>query len=305
MKLIFAFTILALCGLTAIKAQVVNVQCTFLTVDSTYTCQIFGISVADNENANFVIGGVHQPGNTNAHVNRVSILFSGVPFIITQLFTTFPFLRNLQIMSGLTRIQSNAFANAPNLWNVEIMENPSLQTIHANAFSGAPNIRILDMHRNGIETIHATAFAGLNSLQSLFIEGNQIRQLPWNLFLSTFSLQRIVLDDNQLGSIDGRLFSNNTRMVRIDMARNQINAIQRTFLDRMPALSSLNMQGNICANSFWTIGGGTTIETIRQGLQTCFNNFVDAPVGDERHFVMKLRGSMTIRHENGTEIITI
>lgn len=303
MKLVFAFTILALCGLT-IKAQVENIQCTFLTIDSMYTCQIFGISVADNENANINIGGVHQPGNTNDHVNRVSILFSGVPFIITQLFTTFPFLRNLQVMSGLTRIQSNAFANAINLWNVEIMENPALQTIHANAFSGAPNIRVLDMHRNGIETIHATAFAGLNSLQSVFMEGNQIRQLPWNLFLSTFSLQTIVLDDNQLGTIDGRLFSNNTRVVRIDMARNQIDAVQRTFLDRMPALNTLNMQGNVCANSIWTVGGETTIETIRQELQTCFNNFDDV-VGEERNFVMKLRGTMTIRYENGTEIITI
>lgn len=305
MKVLLAIAFLALGGLTTVKAQTVNLNCQFANLNGMYTCLLFRATVVDNENANIILGGVHQTDRANQHVQQVLILDSNVPFIITQLFTTFPSLRNLQVMSALTRIQSNAFANANNLWNVEILDNPTLQTIHANAFSGAHNIRELDLHRNGIETIHATAFAGLNVMQTLWLDNNHIRQLPWNVFISTTALQRVNLDNNQLESLDGRLFGNNTQIARLDFVSNRINAIQRTFLDRLPALNVLNMQGNLCADTLWTVAGATTIETIRQGLQTCFNNFVDAPDDEFKNFIMQLRGSMIVRYENGTEIVRI
>lgn len=274
MKIIAALAVVVLCGFSSTAAQIINLPCRFFMADGLYTCQLTGITIPEHQNANVMITGVHLFGNTNNHVRRVSILFSNVPLVITQLFTTFPFLQNLQIMSGLTRIQSNAFANANHLSHVEIIENPALRTIHSNAFVGAPNLRTLDLHRNGIQTIHASAFNGLSSLQALWLDFNNIQQLPAQVFAPLTFLQKVILDDNHLTSIDGRLFANNMLMLHIDLQRNNINSVQWNFLDRNPHLNSLNMSGNICVNNNWVIGGGVTKDTIRRDLRRCFNNFV-------------------------------
>lgn len=281
MKIFTTLAVVILCGFSSTAAQIINLPCRFFFADGLYTCQLIGITIPENQNTNVMITGVHLFGNTNNHVQRVSILFSNVPLVITQLFTTFPFLRNLQIMSGLTRIQSNAFANANHLDHVEIIDNPGLRTIHSNAFFGAPNLRTLDLHRNGIQVIHALAFNGLSSLQAIWLDDNNIQQLPAQVFSPMIILQKVVLDDNLLTSIDGRLFANNMFMLHIDLQRNNINSIQWNFLDRNPHLNSLNMIGNICANNNWIIGRGVTIDTIRQGLTRCFNNFAMAFETDE------------------------
>lgn len=273
MKIAAAFAVVILCGFSSTAAQIINLPCRFFVSDGLYTCQLVGVTIPENQNANIVVTGIHQLGNTNNHVQRVSILFSNVPLIITQLFTTFPFMRSLQVMSGLTRIQSNAFANANHLDNVEIIENPRLGTIHSNAFVGAPNLRFLDLHRNGIQVIHALAFNGLPLLQALWLDDNNIQQLPAQVLSPLTSLQKIVLDDNRLTSIDGRLFANNFWMLHIDLQRNNINSVQWNFLDRNPRLNSLSMQGNVCTNNNWMIGGGVTIDTVRRDLVRCFNNF--------------------------------
>lgn len=72
------------------KAQNVNIICNFSIVGSNYTCTLADITIADNENANFVIGGEHLPGQNNAGVERVFILSSSTPFVISQFFITFP-----------------------------------------------------------------------------------------------------------------------------------------------------------------------------------------------------------------------
>lgn len=120
-----------------VKAQTVNLNCYYVNINtpqvSIYACILSGIEIEDNENLNFVFGGDHLPGYDDSQVQVVEITASRVPFIITQLFTNFPNLAGLFIHDGgLTRVQSNAFANASNLFQFTVTETPELQELQAN-----------------------------------------------------------------------------------------------------------------------------------------------------------------------------
>lgn len=292
-------------------AQDVDLNCNFVIVTNNYTCELRGVTIADDENANFVIGGQHLTGMSNADVHRVDILSSSTPFIISQIFTTFPNLEQFWIRGGvgLTRIQANAFANATNLRLIEIAGNNQLRIIHANAFTGASNVEILRLFSNRIETIHETAFSELSSLRSLELESNRIQSLHHFVFRSLASLEELMLSDNLMESIDGRTLANNGQITRLDFSRNRVNALGRTFLDSLTRLQTLNTLGNLCASNFWIVDGFfVTMDILRAALGNCFANFVEPPPepeDDVKKFTLELRGSLIIRDENGNEIIRL
>lgn len=307
MKSTAAAVFVLLLGIFATTKAQTQVNCNFAMSSGLYSCMIFGLTITDNENQFFVIGGTHQPGLTNAHVERVQIQFSTIPFVIPQFFITFPNLVDFQVLnSGLTRIQTNAFANAARLRTVSILDNQLFRTIHANAFLGAADIRDIQLRNNQLEVIHENAFNGIGTLQGVNMDNNNIIQLHHNVFRPLANLVVLSLADNYLHTIDGRLLSDNRLLSQLDLARNQINAIQRNFLDNFQTgFFFLNIVQNQCANNFWIIQGVAGLEEVRQGLAACFNNFVDPPGGDYRTYMLELRGTMVIRYENGTEIVRL
>lgn len=304
MKSSAAAVLVLLLGVFATAKAQTPVNCQFTMSGGLYTCVILGITLPDNENLFIVIGGNHVPGLTNANVERVQIQFSTIPFIISQLFLTFPNLQDFQMTaSGLTRIQTNAFANAARLRTVSIINHPQFTTIHANAFSGAADVRDMQIRNNLIGEVHELAFSGATTLESLNMDQNNIAALHHNTFRTLTQLRLLSMTDNILETIDGRLLGENRLLGQIDFSRNRINAIQRNFLDNFQNLLLLNVVSNICVNNFWIIQGGAGLDQVRTGLASCFNNFVETPDAEYRTFLLELIGSMIIRYENGTEIV--
>lgn len=300
----FSFIVI-LFGLSPVVPQTVNINCNFRFIFDTYTCDLAGIVIPDNENVNIIIGGIHNPGMNNNLVGDVILTSSITPFIITQMFTTFPQLTRVWIgQSELQRIQPNAFANAGNLRDLVITGNYLLHVVPENAFTGATNLRTLDLWDNNIENIHEAAFTGLSFLGWLALDSNQISQLHVNVFRPLTSIANLEISDNRIESIDGRLFETNSQLIDLRIARNGLNAIGRNFLEGLANLWNLVLTGNRCIDRHFLINGITTIETVRQELTTCFNNFEESP-GDYRRFALELRGSLVLRHENGSEIIRI
>lgn len=295
-----------LAAFSTAQAEVFNVPCEFQIMGGAdwYSCVISDITVPD-ENLEIVFVGEHLPGFGNSDVGWVDIRRSNIPFIMTQLFTTFPNLVILAHPTNLLRIHPNAFANASNLDQFSTQGNRELLAIPANAFAGAPNLRFLmigHVFDGGAQTIDENAFNGLAHVETLILEGQDLSQLPINLFRSLKSVQRVSLAFNRLETIHGRLFEANPNLESINFGSNRINAIERNFLDGLPLLQTFTLSGNFCANiNFWP---GVTIETIREGLSDCFDNF-DALNAATRKFFIKLRGHMTVRYENGTEIIRL
>lgn len=261
------------------NAQNTNINCNFVFYGNQYTCDLVGVIVADNEQANFIIGGQHFSGHGNNDVRRLRIIFSNIPFIITQLFTTFPNINAIFIWrAGLRRIQPNAFINTRGVVEFGMSNNP-------------------------IEDINENAFNGLFEVRRMFLEYNQIRQLHFSSFQNMPLLEWLHCRGNQLETLDGRLIANNQLLVQIRFDGNQIIGIQRSFLDNQPSLSWLDLRGNRCIDRQWWLTGGNavSIDSIRQELDTCFNNFEQ----ELRKFIVTVQGSVRILYENGTVILPL
>jgi hypothetical protein len=306
----YAMEITKLCiffvvAVTSVRTQTINVNCSFIGSGESYRCSLFRVVIPDIQNANFVIGGNHDKDRSDADVMRIEISESTIPFVIPQLFSTFSNVRTLRISrAGLLRIQSNAFSSARNLEEIIIDFNENFQTVEANAFTGSRNLRILRIYNNNIRKIHETAFAELDRLQNLQAHRNSIEELPARLFSSLTSLDFLSLEFNNLTSLDGQLFSNTNRLRVLNFSSNQINAIGRNFLDGLTSIEIIGMARNVCVDNGWVIGQ-TTIEDVARDLEPCFRNSAERPPNELRRFVLEFRGPLTLRYENGTEVVTL
>lgn len=293
--------VLIVLGVSLVNAQTGAINCEFSFDEphNDYICFLRNITLTDDENQTITIGGDHLPERDEFSVNSVIIEDSTTPFIINQIFTTFPYVDRLLIeSSGLQRIQPNAFANATFLHRVYIYGAPEFRHLPANAFEGASSIQELEIVNTGLETFHDQAFSVNGALFMLSLGRNNISALSPNLLRPLESLGMFYAFVNHLESLDGRLFQANNYMRLIDFGRNQINSVGRNFFDNLRDLEVFAIDDNICADDHWYIGGEVTIDTVIEALETCFANFVD----DVKIFTMELRGTLIIRDQNGTEI---
>lgn len=301
-----AIVILLLSGSSAQEAEV-TVTCNFIfTQQTVYTCSLSSLVIADEADQTFIfdVSG-HLEGRTNDDVMKIEVFGGDVPFIVAELFETFPNVRFYTTsFAGLRRIQSNAFADAGNLETFISFTNP-LVVIEPNAFLGAEKLTMLDFDTNEIEKIAENAFDGLTALEILNLSSNKIYFLYYNTFSKVNHLTYILLSDNQIETLDGRLFSENPLLRDVSFYGNQINAIDSNFFDGLDQLLQFDMRFNICADANWVITGETTIDTVRQGLQSCFDNAATPPPDDVRKFVLELRGSLILRDEDGNEVLRL
>lgn len=300
--------IILICSLSSVKGDDIPVECGFAVVNNIYTCQLIGVTIDADEYSNFVIGGEHLPGRTNDDVLRITILSSNIKFIIPQLFEALPNVRDFFISNGaLERIQSKAFTFASNLRLILITGNPAIKEIQDSAFYGASNLFILDLFANDIASIHERAFHGLDSLAQVFLEDNHLKELHANLLRPLKNLEVLFLENNHLEVLDGRFLEANAQITSMSISENQINAIGKGFLDNLERLQFLSARGNKCVDSSWAIGGETTIDTVREDLTKCFENFQvpEVPDGEVRRFIIEVRGPFALYYEDGTEIIRI
>lgn len=306
-KVVYFLTIFSVC-LRCSTADVnsFTIKCNFEFPQPTvYSCGLSGVVIEGDEKTNFIIDvSGHLEGLTNENVSKIEIYGGSVPFIITELFSTFRNIRFLSISpSGLTRIQSFAFEGAHKLESFVSYRNP-LRYIDSHAFSGASNLYDIDLSINELEKISEEAFIGLENLRFLNLGGNKLRELHQKLFQPLTGIVYLQLAMNELTNLEGNTFSNNRFLHDISIQNNQINSIGKGFLDGLDNLLSLNLLHNNCADFHWIINESTTIKTVQAGLQTCFDNFAP-PIDEVRKFVLELRGSLAIYDENGKEILRL
>lgn len=306
--MIFIVAVLSL--LTTTYGQTTNLNCIYYEDSGLYTCLLQGLNIPDNLNQNFVIGGEHNTGRTNADVLKVLVQASNMPFVVTQLFTTFSNVQHfIARLTNILRIQPNAFANAGNLVLIDL-QSSNIGQLGAQAFSGAGLVRTINLANNNLETINENPFSGLSNLEILFLTNNQIRLLPVNVFNALTSLTAINLNNNAVEIIPGRLFEHNRLLRTINLQGNGINAIGRSFLNGLTNLEFLNLQLNACVDQlWWNEIHVISREIIEAALTQCFQNSVEEPEipvdTAPREFILEVRGSLTLRYQDETEIVRI
>lgn len=265
-----------LLSLTKVQSETVNVECQFSVPfgSTNYLCDVEGIEFSgDDESQSFVFTGMHLPGRSNEHVTLVVIQNSRVPFVISQIFSTFPNLLQLNYNGGgLRRIQSNAVVDATRLQIFTARNNPELSAIHSNAFSGGSNLLQVILSNNFIQNIHENAFVGLQRTRVINLTNNQIRKLPENVFRPARRLQTLFFRNNQIDTLYASMFAYNNIMHQIELQDNRINAIDRKFFDPIRELTWLMLLRNVCADRTFVFGT-TDEQVIAEGLAPCFENF--------------------------------
>lgn len=281
----------------------VNIRCDFdflnMNDDYRYGCLLTDVELYD-ESSQVAIGGFHIFPNTNNEVIFLRIQLSHTPFIIRELFTTFPNLEGLEVIfSSLQRINSDSFAYAGNLRYINIRNNP-IRRLEANVFQNATNLEQLFLWWNTeLDFLSEYAFSGLEKLNELHLVSSSIPYIQPQTFRPLVSLRFLELGQNRLDLIDSRWFSTNRQLGQLMMNSNDVSAIHPSLLD-LPELSALFLEGNICVSDVFFINDIASREMARSALRPCFDNYPNR----KRRFFMTVEGEVTISKENGTEIIT-
>lgn len=282
----------------------VNVRCQFeflaMNNDQGYGCTLRDVKLYDRSRQ-VTVGGFHLSGNTNNDVRFLRIELSHTPFIIRELFTSFPNLEGLEIMfSDLREISNESFANALNLKYLNIRNNP-IRRIEANVFNAMRNLEVLNLWWNtDLDYVSEDAFTGLESLIDLQIISSDIPFVLPRTFRPLTSLRFLELAQNKLGYIDSRWFSTNRQLTQLRMNSNSIDAIHPSLLD-LPELTSIFLQGNTCVSNVFFITDNISRENVRIALLPCFDNYPTR----KRRFVLDVEGDVTFINEDGNEVITL
>jgi hypothetical protein len=261
-------------ALGKVHSDDVNVECRFSVPSGTqnYLCEVSSIDFI-SEGQRFVFGGVHLIGRENTDVTHVTIFNSQVPFVITEIFETFPNLIHLNYHGGgLRQIQSNAVV-ARRLEIFTARHNPLLMAIQTNAFAGATNLVQLILSNNSIHSVHENSLVGLQRIRVVNLNNNFVQEIPENFLRPARRLQTLFLRNNLIKTVHASTFALNNIMNQIELQDNQIDAIDRRVFEPIRELFWLTLNRNVCVDRGFMRGVTGDEELVRKVLRVCFENY--------------------------------
>lgn len=283
-------------------SQDVTVECEFImTRYDEYFCHLTDIEVLDRS-ANVIFEGQHVADHDNDRVEFVLIRDSRTPFIIPQLFTTFPNLVDLEIdNSGVESIELPDNTNLISL----LMNDNNITRIENGTFANNPQLLFMFLINNTIREVEANAFIGLEDMLSLELNENRISALPTTLFAPLVHARHLDVEGNLLTRIEEGTFSENRALVSLFLESNQIHAIAPTFLDNLrETLIIVSLGANECVDSFFVTNTDAQWTAMQNGLATCYRNFNEG-TSPRRRIILEFTGSLVITDIDGNHILTV
>jgi len=199
-------------------------------------CTIVSIDPITQANEVITISG--QPSTyVDATVNRTGFFNTfTLQYVPTSLFTTFPNLKNMEILNcGTTTLVTDAYANCNNL-EVIILEGGNIPNVPAGIAQTCSNVITLSLGNNLIATIDANAFQGMTNLAGLNLANNQLTCIPSNLLLNSRAYVSITMGFNAITAIDYNIISGLPNLQVFDM---QVNSL--TYLPLLNLAGTSNL----------------------------------------------------------------
>lgn len=272
-----------------------------MTMYDEYFCELENIDVLDRS-ANVIFAGEHVEDHDNDRVEFVNIRNSRTPFIIPQMFTTFPNLVDLEIdNSGLESIELPANNNLISI----VMNDNNITRIQNGTFSGQSQLLFMFLINNNIQVVEEDAFVGLENILSLELNENRISALPPTIFATLVAARHLDIEGNALTRIEEGTFSANTALVSLFLESNRIHAIAPSFVDNLrETLVIVSLGGNECIDSFFVTNTDGQWAAMQAALATCYRNF-DEGSQPRRRIVLEFSGPLIITDLNGNHILTV
>lgn len=293
--------ILLIAVLSASSAQDIEITCVFQwSFFNEYTCYLENITVWD-PSVNVAFIGEHLANLTDHDVEVVEIRNSNTPFMMPQMFTTFPNIYELIIENS--NLQSLDIPSSAQLVWLFINRN-NISHIGSGSIRGQSRLAYMELNSNGIVTIDEDAFADLIALTALLLMHNQITEIQGATFHHLTSLTAIDIQGNNLTRISEHNFSRNTNLFSLYLDLNQIEAIHPHFASELANLRYLNLHGNSCINRNFELEGEPGLIDMNTELQTCYHNY-NGGVPETRRITMSFMGNLTIFDESGNVVARI
>lgn len=257
-------------------------------------CSLQRITVLDSS-VNVTFNGTHTDNRTDADVDLVEIYSSNTPFIIHQLFTTFPNLRILNIYdSNLATIVIPPEAQLLQL----VIQGNNISKIESSSFRNQTQLRYFYITNSGVADIDEDAFEDMHAAEAFSLWNNKIQKLTPRTLAPLINAVRINLQNNLLSIIDEDIFLQNTNLEELYLGHNQIDQIhQRSFVNLRNSLSYLDLTGNKCVSQTFYLRSDQDWTSMNSSLERCFRS---TPV--QRNITMEFSGPMTIFDEFGNII---
>ena len=248
------------------------------------------------------ISGEHLTGRTKNDVTVVQIRNSNTPFVIQQIFTSFPNLIKLDIQNS--NLQELVLSSEVQLKYLTLYRN-NISRIENGTFSGQSQLEIIDAMDNRITDIEINAFEGLENLYSLMLIGNRISRILPGTFHPMINLVYLDLEQNRIERIEDDTFSGNPALEALYLEYNVINAISTTFTTGLSKnLEYLNIQGNRCIDRQFALREPIDMILLNNALITCFNNFIgETPA--VRRITLEFSGPLSLFDEFGNIIARV
>lgn len=140
-----------------------------------YGCLLINITVLDPA-ANIVFVGQHLDNLTDSDVLSMVIVNSNTPFMMPQMFTTFPNMDELLIFSS--NLQSiNVPSSAQLFYLTRLLYDNNISRIESGSLRGQSRLTYLELSSNNIQEIEEDAFVDLEALNTLVLVGNQLQEI--------------------------------------------------------------------------------------------------------------------------------
>lgn len=281
------------------SSQDIELVCEFEIFIGEYTCWLSNIEVL-NPLANVTVTGEHVEDRNNSDVETVRIRNSTTPFMIQQIFETFPNMMEINIQDS--HLESLRIPDSVQLTYVYLNGN-NISIIEASSVTGLNNqrqLRDLYLIDCQIGEVDENAFVGLENLTgAVVLIRNQIQEIRPGTLDPLVNAYRIDYERNNLTRIEEATFARNTALERIYLEYNQINEVSRNFLsNNRENLLSINLNGNRCVSQSFFFGSDAEWSFFNNAMQGCYTNF-DGSSPDTRRVTMEFVGSIAIYDEFG------
>lgn len=282
-------------------SQDLLLECEFFdTWTDEYACLLENIE-ALNEIQNIIITGNHLEGRTNEDVEVVAILDSNTPFMIQQIFSTFPNIQELEI--GNSGLQSINVSMSVQLQILDLYLN-NITRIANGSFLGQRSLLVAYLDNNNIQTIDEDAFEEIVSLLTMSMNRNRLHTIHPRTFHAISDVRTISLQHNNLSSVGEALFSRNEFLTALHLDSNVINEISPRFADNLREhLAFIDMTGNVCANDVFRFQTPHDWDSTLFRLRNCFNNFEGLP--EPSRINMEFTGPLKIFDGSGNWLATV
>lgn len=294
--------LLLLAIIDIVSAQDQEIRCDFQVIEDDYYCLLLEIEVTD-PTANLIITGEHADGRSDEDVDTVQIQRSTTPFLIPEIFTTFPNLKTLFVSySGLESV--SRIPDSVQLHHIMLIGNNITRLVN-NTFESQSELRNLEIILSELEEVEEDAFVGLEALEVFAILYNRVGHLSERTFHPLINVNAIDLRANLIERIPDELFATNTNLETLLLEQNQISAISPRFLQPIRAsLQTIHFFQNNCIDRGFELKNDAVWSFLTAALSDCFSNWLQLGRDDVRESRVNFRGRMRINDGFGNLVFS-